>query len=89
MERPLELDLATSLKSLAIADSVELILHNKGGRIEHAASLDHHSLQEAVDGIEKLIAAQYNTANRKQVTSDSFRADRRLETFEQPLVGRG
>jgi thymidylate kinase len=89
MERLLELDLATSLKSLAIVDSIERILHNKGGRIAHAASLDHHSLQEAVDGIEKLIAAQYNTANRKLVTSDSFRADRRLETFEQPLVGKG
>ena len=72
MERLLELDLATSLKSLAIVDSVERILHNKGGRIAHAASLDHHSLQEAVDGIATLIVEAINLTAAEELVSSLF-----------------
>jgi thymidylate kinase len=58
MERLLELDLATSLRSMAIIDRVQRILRNKGRQIANAASLDQRSLQEAVDRLEKQIAAQ-------------------------------
>jgi thymidylate kinase len=89
IERLLELDLATNLKSLAVVDGVKRILDAKGGRIANATSLDQHSLQEAVDGVEKQISAQYNAAIREEVAPGSFRACRRIETFEQPLAGRG
>jgi thymidylate kinase len=89
IERLLELDLATNLKSLTVVDIVKQILNAKGGRIASATSLDQHSLQGAVDGVEKQISAQYNAAIRDQVAPGSFRAGRRIETFEQPLAGRG
>lgn len=65
MERLLELDLATSLKSMTIIDCVQRVLRNKGTQIANAESLDQRSLQEATDRIEKQIAAQNSGASRK------------------------
>jgi broad-specificity NMP kinase len=72
MERLLELDLATSLKSMTIIDCIQRILRNKGIQIANAASLDQRSLQEAADRIEKQIAARNSRASRKWDPSTHF-----------------
>jgi thymidylate kinase len=84
LERLLELDLATSLRSLAIADCLHELLRKGGRQIMNAASLDQHSLNEAVERIETQITAQFNieqrgAARRNQACSDSIRVDQTLK----------
>jgi thymidylate kinase len=64
LERLLELDLATSLRSLAIVDRVSELLQRRGRKIMNTASLDQHSLNEAVEQVEKQIMAQLGTEQR-------------------------
>jgi broad-specificity NMP kinase len=92
MERLLELDLATNLKSLAIVDCLHEMLRKTSRQVTNAASLDQHSLHEAVERIEKLITAQFNmgrrgATRRNQTCSGSIRVDRPHDTPGQPLVG--
>jgi hypothetical protein len=92
MERLLELDLATSLKSLAVVDCLHEMLRKSGRPVTNAASLDRHSLHEAVQRIDRQITAQFDmerrgAARRSQACSDSVRADQPLQTSGQPLAG--
>ncbi|SRR5882724_2729416 len=64
VERLLEMNLATSLKSLAIIGCLHELLGKKGRRVTNAASLDQHSLQEAVERVEKQITAQFSMVQR-------------------------
>jgi thymidylate kinase len=90
MERLLELDLATSHKSLAIVEYLDEMLRKKGLQVTNAASLDQHSLQETVERIEKKIVAQVDLerlgTTRRYVRSDSNRSDKHLEAPRQPLA---
>jgi len=61
IERLLELDLATNLKSLSIVNCVYELLRKRGRQVANAMSLDQHSLHEAVERIEKQITAQFST----------------------------
>jgi thymidylate kinase len=61
IERLLELDLATNLKSLSIVNCVYELLRKRGRQVANAVSLDQHSLHEAVERIEKQITAQFST----------------------------
>jgi thymidylate kinase len=84
IERLLELDLATSLRSLAIVDCLHELLRKGGRPIMNAASLDQHSLNEAVEQVEKQITAQFGmeqrgAARRNQACSDSICVDQTLE----------
>jgi broad-specificity NMP kinase len=84
IERLLELDLATSLRSLAIVDCLHELLGKGGRQIMNAASLDQHSLNEAVEQVEKQITAQFGmeqrgVARRNQACSDSICVDQALE----------
>jgi thymidylate kinase len=84
IERLLELDLATSLRSLAIVDCLHELLRKGGRQIMNAASLDQPSLNEAVEQVEKQITAQFSmeqcgTVRRNQARSDSIRVDQPLE----------
>jgi len=92
MERLLELDLATSLKSLAIVDSLHEMLRKRGRFATNATSLDEHSLHQSVERIEKQMTAQYDmerraAARQSQAGSDRFCADRSFKASRQPLVG--
>lgn len=92
MERLLELDLATSLKSLVIVGSLHEMLRTKGRFVTDVASLDQHSLHQSVERVERQIAMQYNVErraapSRNQADYDLFYADRSLKTPRQPLVG--
>jgi thymidylate kinase len=83
-ERLLELDSATSLKSLAIVDSLDELLRKGDRQIMNASSLDQHSLDEAVERIEKQITAQFDmeqrgAARQSRAFSDSIRVDRTLK----------
>ena len=64
LERLLEIDLATSLRSLGIVDRVSELLQRRGRKIMNTASLDQHSLNEAVEQVEKQIMAQLGTEQR-------------------------
>jgi thymidylate kinase len=84
IERLLELDLATSLRSSTVVDCLHELLRKGGRQIMIAASLDQHTLNEAVEQVEKRIAAQFNmkqrgAAQRNQACSDSIRVDQALE----------
>jgi hypothetical protein len=84
IERLLELDLATSLRSLAIVDCLHELLRKGGRQIMNAASLDQHSLNEAVEQVEKQITAQFGmeqrgVARRNQACLDSICVDQTLE----------
>jgi thymidylate kinase len=84
IERLLELDLATSLKSLAIVDCLHELLRKGGRQIMNAASLDQHSLNEAVEQVEKQITAQFGmeqrgAARRNQACPNSICVDQTLE----------
>jgi thymidylate kinase len=84
IERLLELDLATNLRSLAIVDCLQGLLLKQGRPVMNAASLDQHSLNEAVEQVEKQITARLNLAQRavtqrNQAGSDSIRVDQALE----------
>jgi thymidylate kinase len=84
IERLLELDLTTSLRSSAVVDCLDELLRKRGRQIMNAASLDQHSLNEAVEQVEKQITAQFNieqhgAARRNQACSDSIRVDQTLE----------
>ena len=50
IERLLKMDLATSLRSLAIVDCLHELLRTGGRQITNAASLDQHSLTRLWDG---------------------------------------
>lgn len=63
-ERLLEFDLATNLKSLAVVDCLSELLLKRGRKIMNAASLDQHSLDEAVEQVEKQITAQLSIEQR-------------------------
>jgi thymidylate kinase len=63
-ERLLEFDLATNLKSLAVVDCLSELLLKRGRKIMNAASLDQHSLNEAVEQVEKQITAQFSVEQR-------------------------
>jgi hypothetical protein len=82
IERLLELDLATSLRSLAIADCLHELLRKGGRQIMNAASLDQHSLNEAVEQVEKQITAQFGMEQRgaaRRNQACSIRVDQSLE----------
>jgi thymidylate kinase len=84
IERLLELDLATSLRSSTVLDCLHALLRSGGRQIVNAASLDQHTLSEAVEQVEKRIAAQFNmkqrgAAQRNQGCSDSICVDQTLE----------
>jgi thymidylate kinase len=82
IERLLELDLATSLRSLAIADCLHELLRKGGRQIMNAASLDQHSLNEAVEQVEKQITAQFSMEQRgaaRRNQACSIRVDQSLE----------
>jgi thymidylate kinase len=64
IDRLLELDLATSLRSLAIVDCLHELLRKRGRRVTNAASLDQHSLRETVEQIEKQMTAQFSMEQR-------------------------
>jgi AAA domain len=64
LERLLEFDLATNLKSLAVVDCVHELLRRRGKQVTSAASLDQHSLHEAVERVERQITAQFNIKQR-------------------------
>jgi hypothetical protein len=80
----LELDLTTSLRSLAIVDCLHELLRKEGRQIMNAASLDQHSLNEAVDQVEKQVMARVNlqqraATQRNQPCADSIHVDQALE----------
>jgi len=84
IERLLELDLTTSLRSLAIVDCLHELLRKEGRQIMNAASLDQHSLNEAVDQVEKQVMARVNlqqraATQRNQPCADSIHVDQALE----------
>jgi thymidylate kinase len=91
MERLLELDLATNLKSLSVVESLHEMLRKKGKLVMNVTSLDQYSLHQSVERIEKQITAQYDmelraATRQSQTGSDLFRADRSVETPTQPPV---
>jgi broad-specificity NMP kinase len=87
MERLLELDLATSLKSLAIVECLDDILRKKGLQVAHAASLDERSLRESVERTEAIIVALDRLgSSRRYIRSDSSHSDAPLEASRPQLV---
>jgi broad-specificity NMP kinase len=83
-DRLLEFDLTTNLRSLAVVDCLHDLLRKGGRQIMTATSLDEHSLNEAVERVEKQITAQVGmeqraAARRNQACSDSSCADQTLE----------
>ncbi len=83
-ERLLELDLATSLRSLDAVDCLHELLRKGGRQIMNAASLDQRSLNEAVERVEKQITTQFSmeqrgAAQRNQARFDSICVDETLE----------
>jgi thymidylate kinase len=94
MERLLELDLATSLKSSVIINNLLELLPSKGRQISIVTSLDRVSLEDGLTRIEKKIAAQFGS--KKRPTTDenpagleSSSADRHLAAPRRPLVEEG
>ena len=84
LERLLELDLATSLRSSVVVDHLHELLRQEGRQVMNAASLDQRSLNEAMGRIEKQITAQFSmeqrgAARRNQACSDSICVDQALE----------
>jgi thymidylate kinase len=87
MERLLELDLTTSLKSLAIVECLDAILRKKGMQVVSAASLDQVSLRESVDRVEAKIVAQVRTGpSPRYARPDSTRSDQAVEAIRPQLV---
>jgi hypothetical protein len=64
LERLLEFDLATSLRSLDIVDCMSELLQKRGRQIVNAASLDQRSLHEAVEQVEIQIMARFGEEQR-------------------------
>ena len=64
LERLLEFDLATNLRSLAIVDRASELLVKRGRPIVKTASLDQRSLDEAVEQVEKKIIARFGQEQR-------------------------
>jgi hypothetical protein len=60
IDRLLEFDLATNLRSLAVVDCLHELLRKRGRQVTNAASLDQHSLNEAVEQVERQITAQFS-----------------------------
>ena len=71
MERLLEIDPVTSLKSLAIIDRLCELLLEKGRQVTTVASLDQRSLHEAVERIEQQIVGQFD-AERRSTTAPNY-----------------
>jgi hypothetical protein len=94
MERLLELDLATNLRSAAIIDCLFELLPSKGRQVAIVASLDQHSLQDGVESIERQVAAQFDSQPRAAWSGnpadiDPLKTDRQLAIPTQPLVEEG
>lgn len=87
MERLLELNLATSLKSLAIVECLDAALRKKGMQVAHAASLDQGSLHESVERVAAKIVTQDRFGlSQRYPRSNSIRADQLDETSRPQLV---
>lgn len=87
MERLLELDLATNLKSLAIVECLDAVLRKKGMQVAYAASLDQGSLRESVERVEaKILAQDLIGLSPRYTRSDSTRSDQAVEAIRPQLV---
>ena len=87
MERLLEPDLATSLRSLAIVECLDAALRKKGMQVAYAASLDRGSLRESVERIEAKIVAQDRPGlSLRHIRSESTRPDRDVDAIRPQLV---
>ena len=87
MERLLEPDLATSLKSLVIVERLDATLRKKGMQVEYAASLDQGSLRESVERIEARIVAQDRLGpSPRHARSGSTCSDRAVDAIRPQLV---
>jgi hypothetical protein len=64
IERLLELDLATNLRSLEIVDGLYELLRKEDRQIVNAASLDRHSLDESVERVERHTTEQFSIEQR-------------------------
>jgi RecA/RadA recombinase len=64
LERLLEFDLATNLRSLDVVDCISGLLLRRGSQIVTAASLDQRSLDEAVEQVETQIMARLGQQQR-------------------------
>jgi thymidylate kinase len=64
IDRLLEFDLATNLRSLAVVDRLQELLRKGGVQVMNATLLDQHSLNEAVKQVEKQITGQFRTEQR-------------------------
>jgi thymidylate kinase len=94
MERLLEFDLATNLRSSAVIDCMLELLLSKGRQVAIVTSLDQHSLQDGLESIERQVAAQFSSQRRTARSGnpadiDSLKADRQLAIPTQPLVEEG
>jgi thymidylate kinase len=75
IERLLELDLATSLKSRAIIDCLHELLRAKGRKVAIASSLDQGSLNEDIEQLERQITAEFSIEQRKDGMTKSARVE--------------
>jgi len=94
MERLLEFDLATNLRSAAVIDCLLELLPSKGRQVAIVTSLDQHSLQDGVESIGRQVAAKFNSQRRAARSGnpadiDSLKTDRQLAIPTQPLVEEG
>jgi broad-specificity NMP kinase len=64
LERLLEFNLATNLRSLDVVDCISGLLLRRGSQIVTAASLDQRSLDEAVEQVETQIMARLGQQQR-------------------------
>jgi thymidylate kinase len=93
MERLLEFDLATNLRSAAVIDCLLELLPSKGREVATVTSLDQHSLQDGVESIERRVTAQFNSQRRAarsgNIADIDSLTDRQLAIPTQPLVEEG
>ena len=75
IDRLLELDLATSLKSRAIIDCLHELLRKKGRKIANASSLDQGSLNETIEQLERKITAEFAIEQREGGMTRSARIE--------------
>jgi len=72
VEQLFELDLKTSLASIYMIDRVHALLLQRGRYVLTASSVDHHSLGESLDAIEKEVV--WKLQSRAQQSSEPTRA---------------
>jgi thymidylate kinase len=94
MERLLELDLATSLKSSVIIDNLLELLPSKGRQIAIVTSLDQVSLEDGLTRVENKVVAQFSSKKRSTMDEnpaglESSSGDRHLASSTRPLVEEG